>query len=221
MLIYSIVISLLLSGQQAYAAEAYDLQGELFNAVVSRDEAALRAALAAGAQPLLYDQSRGEAPLHALLKQRGDEQQLYPLLAIMVENAQKPVARSSVENRIRGFLGMPAKTSVPQVNFDVVDAQGETPFAHAIKNGHVNSADLLKKRGANPNHAHEGGHTILHRLVKNPSPLGHREHLDRALSLGVDINASNADGRTALIEAVLAGNNEAVDYGEGFISWDQ
>lgn len=212
MVIYSIVISLLLGGQQLYAAEAYDAQEALFNAVEARNEAALRGALTAGANPLMVDPVRGESPIHALLKQRVSEQVIYPLLALMVDQVQKPVARASVENRIRGFLRMPQKTSIPSINFNIVDVQGETPFMYAVRNGHVNSGDLLKRRGANPNHPHEGGHTVLHKLVQQPSILNHQAELERALSLGVDINAFNAAGRTALIEAVLAGNNAAVEY---------
>src|SRR5207253_3189716 len=75
---------------------------------------------------------------------------------------------------------------------------GVTPFYLAARNGHVNVAQLLLDRGADPNDRDPRGNTPLMDVVAHDSKVSNAKFL---LDLGAKVDDTNDDGWTALMMA--------------------
>jgi len=94
------------------------------------------------------------------------------------------------------------------VNADVATPGGITPLGQAIHRGHVDIVRLLlAARAKTSNLPDVKGSTILHHALASTACA---EILDIFLKRGVDINATDSNGATALVHAVKVSNDDAV-----------
>ena len=80
---------------------------------------------------------------------------------------------------------------------ELSDRLNEPPIFQAVRRRHADEVTLLLERGADPNHVWATGDTILHMAVG----MGNKEIVKILLNAGMDVNASDNDGRTPLYAA--------------------
>ena len=107
---------------------------------------------------------------------------------------------------------------------DAALGEGATPLLRAAKSGDIEIVQLLVAAGADPTHTMPNGSTALMYAAglgwRNGSPIAPSfdqgseeeaiETLRLLLELGLDINAQNADGNTALHAAITGRGSEAI-----------
>jgi ankyrin repeat protein len=71
---------------------------------------------------------------------------------------------------------------------------------------------ILLQHGANPNWRDVNGDTPLHRVLKSRIVLDPTEFVEVLLAAGADVSIRNAEGRTALDEALLQLSENAETY---------
>lgn len=149
----------------------------------------------------------GRSVLHNIIDSANSETEAWQQLVEIHDRLEREVKNQSFRNTLRRAFGRPEVMVV-----DVEDEQGDTPWRRAIKKGYGRVAKFLKGGilKADPNHRNGNGDTILHHLVA--TPVFNKDIFESAVQAGADINALNNQRRTPLIEAVKAGNNEAVRY---------
>jgi len=88
----------------------------------------------------------------------------------------------------------------------LTDMHGSTALLEAVKNGHENTMDLLKKHGAKLCMAESLAASVLCQAVFD----GELVLLKRLLKAGIDANAADYDKRTAAHIAAAEGNVAAI-----------
>merc|ERR1712192_21742 len=113
------------------------------------------------------------------------------LKAIEEEDGAKPLhcaVRHNREDMVKKLMELGA-------DVEVLDKDEETPLLYACKDGHANMVRLLVEQfGANMAVTGLDGQTGLHRVADR----GREGALDVLISLGAEINARDAKGRTPL-----------------------
>jgi uncharacterized protein len=98
---------------------------------------------------------------------------------------------------------------------------GATAFIRAAQSGDVELMKLLLRHGADPKLATNFGDTALlaaagigwvEGVTYEHSAKHNLEAIQMLVELGLDVNASNHDGRTPLMGAALKGRNEVIQY---------
>ena len=94
------------------------------------------------------------------------------------------------------------------VNVNATNKKGHTALMMASEFGHLDDIHVLLKAGAQPNITDVYGNTCLHFPVIQGR---HIEVLEAIIDHGVDVNASNKKGQTALMIATEKGNIDALN----------
>ncbi|MHB8055561.1 MAG: ankyrin repeat domain-containing protein [Candidatus Aminicenantales bacterium] len=93
-------------------------------------------------------------------------------------------------------------------NVNAVDKEGMTPLSIAVEKGDAELVDLFLKKGARLDAADpRTGKTVLHEAALR----GYSGVVETLLARGIDKNAKDKDGRTALSYALKYGNKTAAD----------
>jgi ankyrin repeat protein len=174
--------------------------------------------LRAGADPNVVDKEAGMGPLYAAVDMhrlavghgRGN-----PMPSGLLDAVD--VARVLLEHGADANAALRKPIIQRQHTFgDATLGAGATPFMRAAKSGDIEMARLLLAAGADPRLTMPNGTTALMLAAglgwRNGSPLAPSydqgseaeavETLELLLELGLDLNAANADGETALHGAV-------------------
>jgi uncharacterized protein len=169
-----------------------------------------------GADPNATD-SYGRAALFAAIDTRNlDHARYYPEpkpdeLDSLLAHGANPNARAS-KTPIRGWQQLDASW----VNFD-----GQTPFVRAALSGDVTVMRLLLEKGADPKIATDQGTTALmaaagvNWVVAQTYSRSEREYLEAVqlcVDQGLDVNASNSNGFTAMHGAANRGSDAIIEY---------
>ena len=86
---------------------------------------------------------------------------------------------------------------------------GETPLFSAVKGNSTDCISILADNGADINARDKSGNTLLHAAVRWDSPTSSRKAVARTLiALGVEVDAQNLSGKTALSEACQSGKGD-------------
>lgn len=101
-----------------------------------------------------------------------------------------------------------------------VDHSGATAFWRAAQSSDIDAMRLLKEHGADPSIATKGGHTPLMAAAgvgwawnwSVNAPVSPVEALRYCIELGIDVNAADSRGYTALHGAAFRGNDEMVRF---------
>ncbi|HEX5432579.1 MAG TPA: ankyrin repeat domain-containing protein [Bryobacteraceae bacterium] len=165
---------------------------------------------------------RGRAALYALIDMRNQDYSALPahkaddpmpslnLIEALLERGANPNAK--LIQRLPGRSGMDAG--------DTALGPGATPLMRAARAGDAAAMRALLAKGADPKLATEGGNTAL----QFAAGIGYRDKntngsesdalaaLKLMVSLGLDINAVNSRGETALHGAALRGADTIVRY---------
>ncbi|KAJ4854858.1 ankyrin repeats (many copies) domain-containing protein [Trichoderma breve] len=78
------------------------------------------------------------------------------------------------------------------------DGNGDTPFHYAVRRDTADELDMLLAAGADHTVVNNKGETLLHILIKSISHLALRNFFHTLVDRGIDINARNNRGETAL-----------------------
>ncbi|KAJ3117069.1 hypothetical protein HDU96_007987 [Phlyctochytrium bullatum] len=96
---------------------------------------------------------------------------------------------------------------------DGIDNHGRTPLHMALASGYVDAAVVLLDAGADPTRRSRVGRTAFYFVAEAPSWHSDMEALlDRLLEMGVELNASDEWGRTALHTASVQGKTEYIEW---------
>ncbi len=93
-------------------------------------------------------------------------------------------------------------------DINAADSNGQTPLLLAVKKGHADLVDLFLKKGADPAAVDSRtGKTLLHEAALR----GYSKVVDILLARGIQKNAKDKDGFTALSYALKYGNKTAAE----------
>jgi ankyrin repeat protein len=153
--------------------------------------------------------ANGRTPLLIALKQRQSLVAAYLLTVPGVDlNAATPTGVTPLMAAIRsGLDGIAAKlANDPRVNVNSIDSEGRTALYWAIKHhkSHVFDA-IIAREDVNLKVITHNHFTLLHIAAKHPRMM--HALLTRG---GIDVNAINSDGMTALHRAIKAENSKVI-----------
>ena len=94
------------------------------------------------------------------------------------------------------------------IDVNATNKDGETALMIACLKENVDAINVLLNANANPNFADTKGNTCLHCAA---GALCNSETLQAIIDHGADVNATNKDGKTALLIACLEGNKYVID----------
>lgn len=210
------------------ASVSTEAQKLLYAALNARDLTLLNQALSEGANPLAFDEKKGQTPLHNFLEpvpesERNTAQIIGMVNAILdhLEHQQQQSQRINFKERLLRFLRYRSHVAEPEsFSVDVEDVLGRTPLTVALIKGYRRISELLQERGhANINYQNSAGNTVLHCMIEYfPHALtgkdtitSYKKRLQFAFERGANINMQNAQGQTPLMIAVQKYNYPAID----------
>ena len=106
---------------------------------------------------------------------------------------------STIANAARhGYLRSAKALLDGGANVDILDHEGDSPLMEALLRGQTEAARFLLERGANVTRTNMFGESILHYIAKGSCDLEDIENLETFMLTGVDPDAVQRDGKTAL-----------------------
>ena len=98
---------------------------------------------------------------------------------------------------VRFFLDLGARV-------DVTDNFGRAPLREAVEHGHSDAVLVLREKGASLGASHDFAASTLYSLAQD----GNKGKIEQWIKGGIDVQAKDYDGRTALHVAVACGEHD-------------
>jgi uncharacterized protein len=201
----------------AWGADVHTKDGNgdspLFMAIDQQDIKSIKLLLDHGARVNDRDQA-GETPLMRSAKKRGNLEIVQLLLEAGAQvNAVDPSGATAFMWAARKHAGTYMLEALVRSGSTVEfhDTHGFTPLLYTIASRYSGEVELMIRCGANPKAVTQSGQTALMLLFEAddnedhwPYPSEELEICDRLLKKGVDINAQDNKGKTALMYAICS-----------------